>query len=108
MIKYNSITNHYDGKYIEQFREHFNQMYIVTEKVDGSNLQIEFTDGGMRIASKNNYIPFDDSFFSARSCVEKVFTPTLIEALKSYSTKGLSYTFYGEVFGPKIQRRVDY
>src|SRR5262245_19038779 len=70
---------------------------VITEKVDGTNAQIAFSDDGtMHVGSRNRWItPEDDNFGFARWCAEHA------EELKQLGPG----RHFGEWYGAGIQRR---
>ena len=49
--KWTSIENHYQNKNIDRFMDHFGgelnkELFVITEKIDGSNFSITFTPDG--------------------------------------------------------------
>jgi len=112
--KYPSIENSYNQKKIDRFLRDFpilkNEQYIVTEKRDGSNIQIIFTPSEkkkFKIGSRNRVLSRDEDFNDVWNVIKKY------DELISYG-KHLSQihnsvvTFYGEIFGKGIQKRINY
>lgn len=113
-VKFTSIENSYRTKYIDGFLQLdptiANERFVVTEKVDGSNFQWEFSpEGDVRCGSRNNYLDMSGSFQGAvirdLYAAHAVVLDKLIKlAIQTDSTIRL----YGELYGEGIQKRVDY
>jgi Rnl2 family RNA ligase len=111
--KYCSITNHYNEKDINHWLQYHpeipNLVYVIQEKIHGSNLQLIFQHHQeLRLASRNNLIGFDDGFYTAKSVIMKEWDFGF-DAIQEESDKsGELIRVYGEIFGPKVQKGVDY
>lgn len=111
--KYCSITNHYNQKDINHWLQYHPDIpklrYVIQEKIHGSNLQLIFQpEQELRLASRNNLIGYDDSFFTARSVIEKNWDDGLGK-IQTYSDMSIDKVrAYGEIFGPKVQKGVEY
>lgn len=90
MIKYPSLTNHYR---IENFLEiPYSGKWVVQEKIHGAN--ISFDNAG-NVYSRNQKT--DENFCNASKAIQSV----------NLNFNGYDLIF-GELFGPKIQKGVDY
>lgn len=125
--RYKSIENHYREKYINDMIK-FNPVYagckyVVTEKIDGGNFQVRLTTPetgrGVKIeyGKRTSILAKDEDFYNYKSVINDLdFTRFLYKAGIFFD--GLSFTetgepiseiiFYGEIFGPGIQSRIDY
>ena len=121
--KYKSIENHYREKNIRDMLRYNpiynNCKYIATEKIDGANFQFRFRkisdDIVIEFGNRNSILKQSDSFYDYQSVVKKQKYQDFIYCIKSYM-KNNSFNeneitdviVYGELFGPKIQRRINY
>lgn len=108
--KWPSIENSYRQKFIDVFLTEFPELaketFIVTEKIHGANIQFYFEPGKpYRIGSRNQWV--DSSFYNVSEVL-----PEYEEFFKDaqYMADGTKETWrvFGELFGPKIQKGVDY
>jgi Rnl2 family RNA ligase len=111
--KYCSITNHYNRKDIEYWFQYHPQLpklrYVIQEKIHGSNLQLIFQPyEELRLASRNNLIGYDDSFFTAKTVIENDWDSGFMKIQEVADEEGKKVRVYGEIFGPKVQKGVDY
>ena len=112
--KWPSIENSYRDKYITMMVNYHPQLlderYVVTEKVDGSNLQWVFCpDGTVLAGSRNNYLDMNQSFQGASiSSLWNDHEYVLTEILNMATSDGVTIRLYGELYGEGIQKRVDY
>lgn len=112
--KYSEIENHYNFK-IDLFLNNANlnnMKFIVQNKMDGSNISFIFTEQGhAKLASRNQYlgalgnVNFMGIDQVLKEAIFKDFAEYWMEKAKKDSTE---YQFYGEIFGPGIQNRVNY
>ena len=111
--KYCSITNHYNTKDINYWLQYHpeipNLKYVIQEKIHGSNLQLIFQpELELRLGSRNNLIGFDDSFYTAKSVIMKEWHDGFEGIQKFADEEDVRVRVYGEIFGPKVQKGVDY
>ncbi len=109
-IKYPSIENHYQEKWINRFIDEFGNdlitaSYIVTEKLHGANIQLIFFPGeeNFSIASRNQLT--DGGFYNVGSILDTLDL-TFVNAIAN--KQNTIVHLYGEVIGPGIQKGVDY
>lgn len=124
--KYDSIENTYNEKIMELVRAAVpsDEMWVVTEKVDGSNgSYVVYKDTTIKMAKRTSLIGDDDNFDGMKKNLEK-YKDRFIKAFKylSRSANIETITIYGENFGGyykhpdvakipgsrKIQGRVQY
>lgn len=111
-IKFPSIENSYRAKHIAKWLEWYPELkdckYIVTEKIDGSNIQIRYNpDGTMKIGRRGAWLEEGEKFFNVHEALE--IHKVHVENCKKYA-KEMAYPFtvYYELTGPKINRRIKY
>lgn len=100
--KYNSLTNHYQAKFIQQLTDQglSSGLWVATEKVHGSNFSFWFDGITLKTAKRSQ---FDDQFACAPKLVEQ-YKEAICEMYDKLIEAGvIEYTdtvvFYGEVFG---------
>jgi Rnl2 family RNA ligase len=112
--KYPSIENSYRDKFVQymldQYPELCDAVYIVTEKIDGSNIQLIFEPSKpVQVASRNRVLTPGEDFFGVWDVLQDVELAALINTLTLFVDKThQTINLYGELFGPGIQRRIDY
>jgi Rnl2 family RNA ligase len=108
--KYSSIENGYREKFIHQIIQHpdfHTVQWQVTEKIHGSNLSFITNGNKVKIAKRSGFT--DGSFFGCHEVLEK-YRNNII-GLFHRMNLGLTYSHiqvFGELFGPGIQKGVDY
>jgi len=70
-----------------------------TEKVDGMNIRVIFDEQGMRYAGKTDKAQIPAALIDG---LNKIFDPFIQESIKEDFPDGV--IFYGEGYGPKIQK----
>lgn len=70
--------------------------WIITEKIHGANISIMYQQGEIVVHSRNKLLDDSTSFFGFK------------ELTKDIPLKDESVIIYGEIFGGKIQRELDY
>lgn len=108
--KYPSIENHYQQKWIDQFVEKFGKelteaKYVITEKIHGANIQLIFNPGfdDFHIASRNQMT--DVGFYNVGDVLETMDLKPF-QQWADHLDKQIH--LYGELFGPGIQKGVNY
>jgi len=111
--KYPSIENFYREKYIKEILMHYpemmDKMYIITEKLHGSNTQLIFNPGApMQVASRRSLITKGvHSHFNVWEVLEKYdIVLQGIQRLVDQHKNGI--VFYSELFGPGINKGINY
>jgi len=114
-VKYPSIENHYRGKFIrEAFQynpELHNAEWVVQEKIDGANISLIFYTDGREFQFAKRTSLVDDKFYGFQEVLEREDVRHFIQAVQDAVNKydGVSFiTLYGELYGPGIQKRIDY
>ena len=114
LLKYSSIENSYQNKYIDMFRKHYDQIdnetYIIQEKLDGANISLYFfPDGEFKIASRNKFIEKDENFFDVWNVIKSDTYKELIEhCFELIYQNNCVIIIYGELYGRGVQNRIDY
>jgi hypothetical protein len=110
--KYNSIENHYRQKFIDKMLYHnpeaADALWIAREKLDGANIQLVFSPNEpMKVGKRSQYITPDDNFFDIWETLARYSheVDVLQRYAKLYNT---NVRFYGEIYGPGINGRVNY
>lgn len=141
MKKYTEIENSYREKYIHRFLQYHpeveDELFVIQEKIDGSNFQIKYflndkNEIEYKLYSRNQRT--NEDFQGAREAIEKAikdFNPLaevyfepirdsrnsipLVEFFlrpirnsEIANTKEYSFSIFGEVFGQGIQNRIFY
>ena len=109
MIKYHKLTNLHNVVKTKEFKSLMedetvlNEMlFSVTEKIDGSNFQIEIMNGEIhKLFSRNQET--DNSFFNFKS-IENDIQENIVSLLPSY----VNYSIFGELYGKGVQNRCFY
>lgn len=111
--KYSSIENHYQQKFIGSFVNHFgtealNQQFIVSEKLDGANIQLVFQPNQeMKVGKRTSYLTKEDSFFDIWNTMDKY--PVIWQKFQEIANnEQKSLIVYGEIYGIGINGRIDY
>lgn len=120
-IKYKSIENDYRQKHINDmfmFHPQYRTcQYILTEKLDGANFQIKFTNNGfeaptVELGKRTGMIKDGESLHSHHVAMERpemvTFVANISYLVQSGMNDGDTITFYGELFGEGIQGRINY
>lgn len=113
--KYPSILNYYREAelawWIKRYPELNSTVFEVTEKIHGSNFQLHFEPGKpVRVGSRKEWVPEGSSgLYGVWDVLDReVYQQLIID----YNLRTIefeeSYTFYGELFGPSVQKGVDY
>lgn len=111
--KYNSIDNHYQTKeimrWLSEYPELENETFVLTEKVDGANIQLYFTpDGGFKYGKRSAFLSPEEKFFDLHELVAGPYK-CMIDELSAYSkTEGKTVRLFGEIYGPGVQKRIEY
>lgn len=114
--KYSSLDNHYQSKilmrWISQFPELAEQEFVLEEKLDGANIQIYAVKGAddVQVGKRSSFVGKDENFFGLWELIEGPYRPFanelmhLVNKSQNYSTLRV----FGEIFGPGIQKRINY
>jgi len=109
-VKYPSIENHYQEKWINRFLDKFgddlvNSKFVITEKIHGANTQLIFTPGESEysIGSRNQLT--DKGFYNVGEVLDNMDLSFLQELADN---SNYIIRVFGETFGPGIQKGVNY
>ena len=110
--KYSSIENSYRQKHImkvlQWYPEVANMKYSIREKIDGSNLQLYFEPGQpVRVGKRSCFITEEENFFDVWE-VLKDYQDVIDKVQTEVENTGLPVRLFGELYGPGVQKRVDY
>ncbi len=110
--KYVSIENHYNSKYINGLLLNMPELeeveFQITEKIDGSNFQIEITKNSIRYGKRNSWLEESDSFFDYKTIVNQEKVQTMLAKIQDKIVSTDVINLYGEIYGPGIQKRIQY
>ena len=111
--KYNSIENSYREKFLEFVRNTSaaNDVWFVTEKIHGSNFTISYHNGFLKFGKRGSELETNENFYNYNSIFTKEVQEKIIKAFEpmDFSTaKNSKITYYGEIFGPGVQKGVNY
>ena len=105
--KYSSIENSYREKYIEiiRFAGLSNVKWHISEKIDGANFQFICDGAEVKVASRNNLV--GGTFFGCQAVIDKHADKMMLLKNEFYP-EAEQIAVYGELYGPGIQKRVNY
>ena len=113
MRKYLEIENSSRKKYIKKFLDEFPQLkdakYILTEKIDGTNIRICFkSDKTIVLGSRNNLL-LDGDHFGLKEILKEPDYKKLINKITQIAVeRGKEIMLVGELFGEGINNRLNY
>lgn len=101
-VKYPSLTNHYNVN--PAYIDDLGMDVIVTEKLDGSNISIcAEPDGTFRFASRNQFVA--NNWHQLDEIIPPYITAEILLGCKA---AGAAINLFGEVFGDKVIKRLQY
>lgn len=81
---------------------------VVQEKVDGANIQLLFQPGQpMRVGRRNAWLQEGDNFFDIWTTLDS-YKDSLDRIQAHVDSTNVTWRLYGELYGPKVQRRIPY
>lgn len=89
--------------------KHLNTLWVVTEKIDGTNFSLSITKDDYKVGRRNDYLGDGASFYNIFNNIyklEKLITITQDFLRKSSDIKRIIY--FGEYFGNKVINRIYY
>lgn len=119
--KYSSIENSYRTKFINKIEEEIDSktIYMVTEKVHGSNFSFYYDGTDFKVAKRSGFIEDFSTFFDCGSVVEK-YKDKVIQMYENLGSP-VEIVVYGELYGGRyghldvkqlgeksVQKGVDY
>jgi len=110
--KYISLENHYQQKYIDIFLEIYpelkNETYIIQEKIHGANIQLDFdSKGNFKYGKRTSFVEVDQKFYNIHNVIKDY--DLFIQVMKDHAVReGCELRIYGELYGSKVQKGVDY
>lgn len=115
-IRWPSIENSYREKFIGEALEEFPELetctYIVTEKLHGANMQVFFkSEQPMRVGSRKRFLEPGSRFYKIWDILpeyQHVWDGISYYRTAYASLKDTSIRLFGELFGSKVQKGVDY
>ncbi|MBD3350614.1 MAG: hypothetical protein GF364_03915 [Candidatus Lokiarchaeota archaeon] len=110
--QYKEIENSYRDEYVNDrlrdYPEIRNAKYILTEKIDGANIQLVFNPNTeLIIAKRTSIVTPKDKFFNIFGVIED-YKKELDKIQRFVNDNGKSIRIYGELFGKGINRRLPY
>lgn len=83
--------------------------WVVTEKIDGTNIGINVSREGVRVSSRNNMLTPDTNFFNVGEHLNRIVELILkLKAFLSATPKCDQITLNGEYYGSKVMNRIKY
>lgn len=79
--------------------------WVVTEKIDGTNIAVNIDHEGFRLSSRNQFVGSD--FYGVSTALHQV-EPLVEMVQKTLAPELLQFTIQGEFFGTKVMGRVNY
>ena len=79
--------------------------WVVTEKIDGTNIAVNIDHEGFRLSSRNQFVGSD--FYGVSTALHQV-EPLVEMVQKTLAPELLQFTLQGEFFGTKVMGRVNY
>jgi Rnl2 family RNA ligase len=111
-VKFPRIENSYQQKFIEKFLDEFpeleDEIYVILEKLHGSNLQVLFEPNKpWRVGKRTAFLAEGEKFFGIWDVLPE-YEP-IFERVQGHVNMG-TYTLrlFGEFCGPGTQKGVDY
>ena len=110
--KYASIENSYREKYIQRLLDWNPKVadfqYVITEKIDGSNIQLLFSPKEKyKVGKRSCFLSEGENFYDIWGTLEK--HKDLTDRLQNYvDTFNCSVRVYGELYGEGVQKRINY
>lgn len=107
--KYNSLENHYNGKYLNKIPNDWkNVRYCGTEKLDGANLSLFFEPNQpMKYGKRSNWINEGEDFFNIQNVLPNYASEILYFRVLA-DNLGKSIRVYAELYGEGINGRIHY
>jgi Rnl2 family RNA ligase len=110
--KYPSILNHYRSKEIDWWTEQYPDLltakYEIQEKIHGANIQLIFTPNEpLVVCSRNRILVGDEDFYGVKELLSNQLSE-FVRGMQFVADASETITVYGEVFGPGIQKGVQY
>jgi Rnl2 family RNA ligase len=111
--EYCSIENHYNNKYvnsiIQRCPEVIEMDFQITEKIDGSNFLICVTKDSVKYGKRTAWLTPGEGFYDWETAIKKQLLVEFIKKVQEdIPNEEDEYIFYGELFGPGVQSRIQY
>lgn len=111
--EYPHIENSYQSKEIEWLLQNRpearNIQWVVEEKINGCNMQIYVTPAGdVQFGSRNRMLPESEDHYGFKVWIQERFQVQLTALIEFSKKLKLPIRIYGEFFGPKICKGVEY
>jgi len=108
-IKYNTIEDVSNIKAVQRVstRSEPNEVFVVTEKIDGANIQLFFHDGEMTLGRRNGWLKPGEGFFDVDAALN--YISHAIDILMAFHKQQQNQLrVYGELFGSNVIHRIKY
>lgn len=111
-IRWPKIQNAYRQEFIDIFLAEFpeleNETFVISEKLHGRNLQLYFQPNKLyRVGTRTRFLEEGEKFCDVWNTLAEY--QGVIEAIQEYADEqGITLRLFGEMFGGKIQKGVDY
>ena len=102
--KYPRIDN-FEESALDAYYHYNPERFIVQEKIDGCNIGLYISKDEFRIASRNQFI--DGNFYNIKEYMY-LLEDFIQDVQNSKLVKADYLIFYGEFYGPRIQKRINY
>ena len=116
-LKWPSVENAYRKKFIAVFLDEFPELtqveYVITEKLHGANLQLAFAPGEpMCVGTRKRFLGKDvlgndEKFYNVHNVLQRDDYQEICAALEQTAVI-YPIRLFGELFGGKVQKGVDY
>ena len=111
-IRWPKIHNSYQQKFIDRFLSEFpeleDEVYVILEKLHGSNLNISFTPHEpWKVGKRTAFLKDDEKFFRIHEVLPE-YEPIFETIQESVDDSGNTIRLFGEFCGPGIQKGVNY
>jgi len=112
-VRWPSIENSYREQFIdralEQYPELADEIYVVTEKLHGANVQLAFSlDGKLYVGSRNRFLDREDKFYGVWDVIDAQCGGVIDLFAQQVKKHGHSFRLFGELYGGGIQKGVRY
>ena len=107
--KYQSIENSYNKKHLSNLPAEISEnAFAVSEKLDGANVQLLFIkDEPMKIGRRSAFLTENEEFYDIHKVLARYKAQT--DLFQSFAnTSGHEYRLFGEIYGPSINKRINY
>jgi hypothetical protein len=116
MLYYPSIENHHNERNLNTWLSEHPKIKTVPcvaqQKYDGSNLGIQFAeDNSVDFFTRNSKLAENENFNGLREILKRQNYSFMMNTIKKWKLENSeikSINLFGEIYGPGVQRRIDY